>query len=327
MDIVVLGGTQFVGRAFIEAALNQGHQVTAINRGTKPVPPGALQVSADRLHPGQLREALATLGSWDLALDTWSFEPRRVTEAAQLLRGRVGRYAYVSSRSVYQWPISAQATESAPCVAGDPDAGATDYAADKRGGELGVLREFGDRALLLRPGLILGPYENIGRLAYWLERAAAGGVALAPGHSSQVLQYIDARDLGQFILHAATTNLSGIFDTVSRPGHTTMGELLSSVAETTGGKVDWRWVNEDIVTGWGLTGWVDLPIWVPEHSELSCLHNGDTTKAHGAGLVCRPISETARDTWQWLQDDPPGILREPYLLRSAEQQFLASVAG
>ncbi len=181
MRLLVLGGTEFVGRAVVEAALGRGWEVTVLHRGRHAPPPGVRALHGDRTAPDGLA-ALAD-GTWDAVVDTWSAAPRAVRDSARLLRDRVDRYVYVSSCSVYAWAPPAGYGEDAPLVEGaSADAGQLDYARDKRGAELAVLDAFGaDRSVLVRAGLILGPYENIGRLPWWLNRVARGGPVLAPG--------------------------------------------------------------------------------------------------------------------------------------------------
>src|SRR6266702_6451584 len=136
---------------------------------------------------------------------------------------RAGQYGYVSSRSVYQWPMPSGADESAPVVGGDASSEqADDYATAKRGGELAVLEHFDGPAVLARAGLILGPYELVGRMPWWLRRIERGGDVLAPGPRDMPIQYIDCRDLAAWLLHAAGARISGAFNAVSRPGHATM---------------------------------------------------------------------------------------------------------
>ena len=202
MRLLMLGGTEFAGRAVVEAALGRGWEVTVFHRGRHEPPAGVRSLHGDRTAPDGLA-ALAD-GEWDVVVDTWSAAPRVVRDAARLLAGRVGRYVYVSSCSVYAWPRPAGYDEDAALVDGaSADAGQTDYARDKRGGELAVLDAFGaEAALLVRAGLILGPYENIGRLPWWLNRVARGGPVLAPGPRELPLQYVDVRDLAEWILGA-----------------------------------------------------------------------------------------------------------------------------
>lgn len=163
----MLGGTEFAGRAVVEAALGRGWEVTVFHRGRHEPAAGVRSLHGDRTAPDGLAALAAADGDWDVVVDTWSAAPRAVLDAARLLRGRADRYVYVSSRSVYAWPPGAGCTEDSPLVEGaSADAGQTDYARDKRGGELAAVEAFGaDRSVLVRAGLILGPYENIGQAA------------------------------------------------------------------------------------------------------------------------------------------------------------------
>ncbi len=205
MRLLVLGGTHHVGRAFVEEALARGDKVTTLTTGRSgPPAEGAEARHADRLDPAAVAEALGE-DTWDAVVDTWSHAPVAVQTSARLLAGRVGHYTYVSSRSVYSWPLALGADESAPVVDGDPasDDG-SDYAAAKRGGELAVLEEFDGPSLHVRAGLVLGPYENVGRLPFWLNRIAAGGRVPCPGPFDRPLQYVDARDIARWVLDAAS---------------------------------------------------------------------------------------------------------------------------
>ncbi|MFE6041570.1 NAD-dependent epimerase/dehydratase family protein [Streptomyces sp. NPDC056452] len=303
MKILMLGGTEFVGRAVTDAALTRGWQVTVFHRGRHAAPPGVRVLTGDRT-TGE--DGLASLaeGAWDLTVDTWSGAPCAVRDAARLLAGRTGHYTYVSSRSVYAYPTPAGLPEDGPLVAGaSPDAGAdVPYALAKRGGELAALDAFGDRALLARAGLILGPGENVGRLPWWLERTARGGPVIAPGPRDAALQYIDARDLANWILDAAASGLGGAYNTVSRPGHTTMGELLDTCVRVTGSQAELRWTDPDVLLAAGVEPWSDLPVWLPAGELYDSLHQGDVAKAHAAGLRCRPVGDTVADTWEWMRE-------------------------
>lgn len=300
MRLLLLGGTDFAGRAVAEAARDRGWDVTVFHRGEHPAPPGVTVLNGDRTEP----EGLAALadGTWDAVVDTWSAAPRIVRDSARLLAERAERYVFVSSRSVYTWPIPAGLDEDGPVVDADPDADATEYAADKRGAELAVLREFGDkRSLLVRAGLLLGPRENSGRLPWWLQRIALGGPLLAPGPRDTPLQYVDVRDMAVWILDALESGLSGPYDMVSAPGHTTIGELLDACVAATGAETKLVWVGPEALAAAEVSGWSDLPIWCPPGSELhDALHCGDTARARATGLRCRPVAETVGDTWAQL---------------------------
>jgi 2'-hydroxyisoflavone reductase len=310
MKLLVLGGTEFVGWAVVEAALARGDQVTVFNRGRGPVPTGVSALRGDRTVDGGL--AALSDGSWDVVVDTWSAEPFVVQNSARLLADRVGHYAYISSRSVYVYPPAPDLAEDGPVVESSPEAGrdgaTVEYAEAKRGGELAAVESFGDRALLVRAGLILGPHENINRLPWWLKRINRGGPVLAPGPHDLDLQYSDARDLAGWTLQAAERGLGGAFNLVTPPAHTTMGELLETCVRVTGSDAELRWFAPEVILEAGIEPWTQLPIWIPPGPEHAGMHRGDVSKALAAGLRCRPVGETVADTWAWLQSlpgDPP----------------------
>ncbi|MET9365148.1 NAD-dependent epimerase/dehydratase family protein [Streptomyces sp. NPDC006632] len=301
MRLLMLGGTEFVGRAVTEAALARGHEVTVFHRGRNEPPAGVASLYGDRT----AAEGLAALrdGEWDVVVDTWSGAPVAVRDAARLLAGRVERYVYVSSRSVYPHPTPPRADEGAPVVDGSPDeTGEVPYAQAKRGGELAAVREFGaDRALLVRAGLILGPWENIGRLPWWLTRAARGGDMLAPGPRDLGVQYIDCRDLAEWILAAARAGLGGAYNLVAPPGHATMGSLLDACVRVTGGRAVLRWTGPEAILAAGIEPWQHLPVWIPPGELYDTMHRTVPTKALATGLRCRSVEETVADTWAWLR--------------------------
>jgi nucleoside-diphosphate-sugar epimerase len=302
MRLLLLGGTHHVGRAVVETALARGDEVTTVNRGlSRAAAPGVDALIADRSEPDALRRALGRR-EWDAVIDTWSGPPSAVQDACDLLAGRAGHYGYVSSRSVYRWPIPRGADETAPVVDADPASDDDeDYAAAKRGGELAALAAFGDRALLARAGLILGPYEQTGRLPWWLRRIERGGPILTPGTPDRPLQYIDARDLARWMLTAADNGTGGAFNTVSEPGYCTMGELLDTAIAVTGADAELVWASPEIIEHAGIAPWTELPIWLPDDAEYGGMHDGDVSAAQRAGLRCRPLLETVTDTWAWLQ--------------------------
>ncbi|MEV4949964.1 NAD-dependent epimerase/dehydratase family protein [Streptomyces sp. NPDC053755] len=302
MRLLILGGTEFVGRAVAEAALARGAEVTVFHRGRHEPPAGVRTLTGDRTVPPS--EGLAALadGEWDVVVDTWSSSPSAVRDAARLLADRAGRYVYVSSRSVYAWPPKAGLGEDGPLAEGDPDAGEVPYAQAKRGGELAALDAFGpDRSLFVRAGLIVGPYENVGRLPWWLGRIARGGPVLAPGPRTLPLQYIDVRDLAAWTLDAAGAALSGPYNLVSPPGHTTMGDLLDACVQVTGSDAELRWTDPETILAAGVEPWSDLPVWIPPGELYDAMHTADVSKAVASGLRCRPVRETVADTWAWLE--------------------------
>lgn len=305
-SLLVLGGSNFVGRALVEDGLDRGWEVTTFTRGRSGhAHPGAEHLTGDRLDPS----TLAQLGTrdWDLVADTWSGAPRAARDSGAVLAARAGRCAYISSRSVYADPLAPGADERAPTVEGAPDAPGGDYAERKRGSELAWQAALGDRVLLARAGLVLGPHEDVGRLPWWLERLARGGDVLAPGPPQLGVQLIDARDLAHWVLGAAAAGRHGPYDAVSRPAHTTMGDLLEACRQVTGARARLRWADPEPILAAGIQPWTELPIWIPPGPDRA-MHEGDTTRAHDAGLSCRPVEETVADTWAWLEavgHDPP----------------------
>ena len=299
MQLLVLGGTHFVGRAVVEDALARRWAVTTLSRGRSPVPPGAEALVGDREAPGGL-DALAGR-RFDAVVDTWSAAPRVVQASARALAGSAGAYLHVSTASVYAWPPPPGADESAPVVDADPGADATDYAADKRGAELAVLDAFGDAAVLARAGTILGPHEDIGRLPWWLLRLHRGGRVLAPGEPDAPLQLVDARDLAAWLLDAWLAGARGAFNVVSRVGHTTMGGLLEACRDVTGGDAELVWTPAERILAAGIAPWIELPLWLPAGSGDVALMRLDVERAHAAGLRPRRVRDSVRDRWTWLR--------------------------
>ena len=302
MKLLVLGGTRFVGRSVVLDALSRGWGVTALNRGVTGSLPGDVQtLTADRTHPAQLAEALQGK-EFDAVFDPWAQAPKVVQTSARLLQGRVGRYVYCSSISAYTDGRPPGGDESWPAVEASADAEATSYAQDKRGGELAALESFPD-ALVGRPGLILGPYEDIGRLPWWLGRAAQGGRMVAPGRPERPLQYVDARDLASWFNDNAAAGTSGVVDLTSPSGQTTTRSLLEAVVRATGDRAELVWVDQETVLASGAEPWTQLPCWGPETAEFEGFMEGDTSKAIATGLVSRDVGDTAAATWEWLQRD------------------------
>jgi 2'-hydroxyisoflavone reductase len=294
--VLILGGTEFVGRAFVDEALAREHDVTVLNRGTREPRADVTTLVGDRTLPGGL-DALAA-GEWDIVVDTWSWAPRAVADAAALLSARAGRYVYVSSRSVYAHPVALDDESAAVVAAAADDENHDDYARAKAGGELGAVAGFGDRALLLRAGLILGPHENIGRLPWWLTRIARGGPVVVPGPPDLGVQYIDARDLAGFGLDAGIT---GAVDVVSPPDAHTMGDMLEACVAATASDARLRWIDPETVLAAGVEPWIELPVWIPPGADHDGMHRAGVERAAAAGLTTRPLVDTVVDTWEWLR--------------------------
>jgi nucleoside-diphosphate-sugar epimerase len=312
--LLVLGGSGFVGRVITTAARERGWTVTVLNRGRRMQPAGVETLIGDRLAPDGL-DALDDR-SFDVVVDTWSAAPRIVQASAKRLATRAGTFVYVSSRSVYEYPASPRADEGAPIVDASPEDGDVEYARAKAGGELAAIETFGDRALLVRAGLIIGPHEDVGRLPWWLKRIASGGRVPVPGPPGLTFQYIDVRDLATWILDAAVAGRSGPYDLICPPDHATMAQLFDACVGVTGGHAELVWRTPEQVEAAGVQPWTDLPIWLPPGELHQFIHQADVTRAVAAGLSCRPLRQTVADTWQWLstlggraphRDDRPAV--------------------
>ncbi|MGP3769752.1 NAD-dependent epimerase/dehydratase family protein [Streptomyces sp. SDT5-1] len=334
MRILLLGGTWFLGRAVVNAACERGWEVTTFNRGrSAPDAPGVQPVHGDRTRREHL-ERLAGHGPWDLVVDTSASEmsPRQVLDGARALGSAAQHYVYVSTVNAYKgWPHE-RLTEASPTYQAPADAdrgygaelGTTiHYGMQKAGCENAVLSVFGDRASILRPGVILGPGEYVGRLPWWLRRAERGGAVLAPGRADQTVQPVDVRDLAAFALDAPP----GTFNVAAPLGRNTMEDLLTACMRVTGDRGRLVWVDDDTLAKHGVREWTELPLWRTAHGTWAV----ETGLAQGAGLASRPVQETVIDTWAWLRggNEPVSHPRwdEHGLDPAKEARILAEVAA
>ncbi|MGW2868698.1 NAD-dependent epimerase/dehydratase family protein [Kitasatospora sp. NPDC001225] len=312
MRILVLGGGWFLGRAVVSGALERGWAVTTFTRGLSGTPvPGAVAVHGDRERPEDLAR-LADHGPWDAVIDTSASElsPRVVLAGTRALEPVVGRYVYVSTVSVYEgWPHEPLSVDSpvleAPAGAGpgttqssDSASGINpDYGRRKAGTEYAVTEAFGlARTSLLRPVVILGPGEYVGRLPWWLGRAERGGAILAPGDPTRRVQAVDVRDVATFALDQVLHVGHQVHNLATPIGRETMGGFLQACVDVTGSTGELFWVEDEILLRHGLRQWTELPLWW-NHPGVSVI---DSSSAVAAGFHSRPLAETVADTWHWL---------------------------
>ncbi|MDF5758087.1 NAD-dependent epimerase/dehydratase family protein [Spongiactinospora sp. TRM90649] len=306
MRTLIIGGTVFLGRAIVQEALRRGHQVTTFNRGASGADaPGVEAVHGDRQVTADL-ERLAERREWDAVIDVCGYVPRVVGESVRLLSGRAPTYAFISSISaISEFPAKAVNEESArfECA---PDAGPDDgdYGTLKAGCERAVEQGFDGNRLIIEPGLILGPHENVGRLPWWLTRMQRGGRVLAPGDPAKPMQVIDARDIAAFTLDQAEAGTDDRFLTSGEQGNTTYGGWLAECARVTGSDAEPIWVDDDFLLEHDVEPWTEFPLWVPNKPDMKELWDMSSAKAAAAGLRCRPVAETVADTWAWLRDIP-----------------------
>ncbi|MGN6686300.1 MAG: NAD-dependent epimerase/dehydratase family protein [Actinomycetales bacterium] len=347
MRLLVIGGTSFLGRAVVDAALDRGDDVTTFNRGrTAADDPRVTALRGDRTSAEDvttLAQHAQEHGRWDAVVDSCGYVPAVVGLSATTLAEHADRYVFVSSVSAYRdWPLQ-RSDEQSPLHDGDPDAGPEggDYGVQKVGCERAAERAFGpDRTLVLRPGIILGPWENVGRLPWWLVRVARGGRVLAPGDPDVPMQLIDARDIATFTLASIDAGRSGAYNLVGPAGQTTFGQWLRDIVEVTGSDAELVWVPDNLLLAHAVEPWSELPLWMPQ-SDPEAAHAWDTdvSKALAAGLPTRDPRQTIEDTWAWLQSrdlvpnapaeqvDDDGVIRGHGIRPAKEAEILAEFDG
>jgi nucleoside-diphosphate-sugar epimerase len=296
VKLLVLGGPRFLGRAITDAALERGHDITFFNSGTTNP---QLYPEVERLVGDREADVSALAGrEWDAVVDTCGYLPRVVRASAEAVADSVGRYYFVSSVSVYAdfgQPID---EESPIGQLGDLP---HDEITEESYGPLKALCEevvrsvFGNRALVVRPGLIVGPHDPTGRFTYWPHRVARGGEVLAPGPSDRATQFIDVRDLADWMLDLCERGVGGTFN-ATHPG-LEWGKLLGACASVAASDARITWVTQEFLTEHEVREWMELPLWVSALDPTAAYFDRvDVSRALDEGLVFRPLSETVRAT-------------------------------
>lgn len=311
MRVLILGGTWFLGRTLVEQALARGWRVTTFSRGRDGRDAaGAEPVRGDR-HSDRDVARLAAAGPWDAVVDTSGHVPSMVDRSARALADAADRYVYVSTVNVYMgWPTE-PLTDDSPvydtdAVSDTPGADrglapAAAYGALKAACERVAVAAFADRCLVLRPGVLLGPYEYVGRLPWLLRRMAAGGRVLAAGDPGRPIQPLDVRDLAVFALDSIETGRAGTMNVTAPVGHSTYGTLLETCRQVTGRRAELVWVDGDWLAGQPVTPWTEIPLWRTAVGAWQVRSD----RAWSAGLACRPLADTVADTWAWMNTEPP----------------------
>jgi len=312
LRILMLGGTGFLGPAEVEYALARGHQVTLFNRGrTNPhLFPEAEKLVGDRAAP----DLSALEGrTWDAVLDTSANVATWVRDTAALLKDSVGRYLFVSSISAHTDNATLWQTEDGPVfseadyedvVRRNAPMGEA-FGPNKAQAERIVHRTFGDRGLVVRPGLIVGPRDNSDRFTYWPVRIDRGGEVLAPGDGTDGVQIVDVRDLGRFLIHLVEQEASGTYNAVGPRSPMSMAETLYGVRAVTSSAVSFTWVDADFLREHEVGAWMEMPVWVYPGPDTAGFMAWDCSKAMAAGLEFRPLADTARDTLAWWKERAP----------------------
>jgi 2'-hydroxyisoflavone reductase len=328
MKILLIGGTVFLGRHIVDAALARGHEVTLFNRGqhNPELFPEVEKLRGDR--DGGL-DALKGR-TWDVAIDTCGYLPRIVAASATLLADAVSHYTFVSSCSVYP-DDAVGADENTPVVRlADPTT--EEFRGEAYGGLKALCEEAAEaampgRVLNVRPGLIVGPHDPSDRFTYWPVRVARGGEVLAPNRPEAPVQVIDGRDLALWIVKMAEARTVGVFNATGPMYRMTLGEVLETSKAALGSDAAFTWVSDEFLKEQTVGGWIELPLWVPDGG-IEGIFSTNINKAIAAGLTFRPLAETVRDTVAWNATRPAdrewraGLKpeREAELLRLWHQQ-------
>jgi len=315
LRILILGGTGFTGPYQVRYALGRGHKITVFNRGkTHPgeLPEGVEQLIGDR--NGKL-DSLKNR-QWDVVIDNPTSVPVWVRDAAQILKGNVDRYVFISTISVYADTSKPGTDEGAPLAKyNGPDATkesrdsiiASKYALY---GPLKALSEqeaekwFPKKTLTIRPGLIVGPGDETDRFSYWPVRIDRGGEVLAPGDPIDPVQFIDARDLAEWTIRMVESGETGIYNATGPERKLGIGETLETMKSALSSNARFTWASADFLEAQKVAPWSDMPVWIPPRGEEAGANRVSNKRALATGLSFRPLPETARDTLAWFKKLP-----------------------
>jgi nucleoside-diphosphate-sugar epimerase len=300
MKLLVIGGTRFVGRHLVDAALARGHEVTLFNRGRSNAD---LFPKVEKLVGDRETDLSALDGRrWDAVIDTCGYVPRVVDLSVKKLAEAVERYLFISTISAYVNPTRPGEDENA-LLQGLQDPLVEEVTADTYGGlkvlcEHLVKHHFHDRALAVRPGIVVGPEDTTDRYTYWVERMARGGEVLVPGDPDRPVQMIDARDLGAFMIGLLEQGASGAFNATGPDQPLTWQQWMESLIAAAGSSPSLTWIEDVFLQERDATGG-ELPFWVPD--AYKHIFSISSERARQAGLTFRPPVDTARDTLAWSQ--------------------------
>jgi len=311
LRILILGGTGFIGPYQVRYALSRGHKVTTFNRGkTHPgeLPGEVEQLIGDR--NGQL-DALKDR-QWDVVIDNPTTLPAWVRDAAQILKGNVDRYVFVSTISVYA-DTSKGVDETAPLAkydGADPfketleamrASGFKTYGPLKALSEQETQKWFPGKTLIIRPGLIVGPRDETDRFTYWPVRIVRGGDVLAPGMPNDPVQFIDARDLAEWTIRMVENRETGAYNATGPAKPLGIGSMLDGIKRALNANAKFTWIPADFLKQQKVEAWSDMPVWTGEESGMA---RTSISRALAKGLTFRPLAYTARDTLAWFQSQP-----------------------
>ncbi len=306
LNILILGGTSFIGPAQVEYALARGHTITLFNRGrTNP----QLFPEVEKLRGDRNDDIEALKGrEWDVVIDNHPSIPRWVRMTAELLKDSARQYVFVSSLSVYSDNSIIGQDENGPVATIDDPTieqvtGAT-YGALKALCEQEAEKAFPGRATNIRPGLIVGPGDRSDRYTYWPVRIDRGGEVLAPGDPLDPVQVIDVRDLGEWMIHMVEESVFGVFNATGPEKPLPIGDMLGSIKKAIGSDATFTWVNADFLQEQRVQPWSHMPVWFPPRGNMVGFGRFDCSRAIAAGLTFRPHEITASATLAWHKTRP-----------------------
>jgi 2'-hydroxyisoflavone reductase len=315
MRILILGGTGFTGPHQVRYALARGHKVTVFNRGKTH--PGELPKEVEQLIGDRNGQLDALKGrKWDVVVDNPTTLPVWVRDAAQILKGNVDRYVFISTISVYSDTTKPGMDENTALAKYTGADAMKETLATLRAsnfglyGPLKVLSEqeaekwFPGKALIIRPGLIVGPGDPTDRFTYWPVRIDRGGEILAPGDPSDPVQFIDARDLAEWTIRMVEQGATGIYNAIGPKSLLTVAEMLYGIKAVTTSDAHFIWVDADFLDAQKVAPWGDMPVWVPPRGDEAGFTRMSIKRALEKGLTFRPLAVTARDTLDWFKQLP-----------------------
>lgn len=323
MKILILGGTRFLGKTIVETAVARGHEVTLFNRGNNPdLFPHLEQLVGDR--DGGL-DALMNR-SWDAVIDTSGYVPRIVNQSLQALKDKIGHYTFISTIDVYDVSVPGEISELHP-VGQLEDESIEDvqkaYGPLKARCEQLVMQQMDGKALIVRCGLIAGPGDHTDRFTYWPSRIARGGEVLAPGNPDAPIQFIDVRDVSEWIVSKMEERHAGIYTATGPSEPLTVGGLLEACVRTLGSDTRFTWVPDSFLQEQEVGSWIEMPLWIPEATNIHALMKVNVTKAKQAGLTYRPLETTIQDTLLWDRSRAAHTERKAGLAEEKEYKLLA----
>jgi 2'-hydroxyisoflavone reductase len=330
MNLLIIGGTRFLGRHLVQSALARGHELTLFHRGkTNPgLFSGVETILGDR------QSDLDKLSGrrWEIVIDTCGYVPRIVKTSAEALKDAVSRYVFISSISVYPDYIKIGLDEA------DPVESTQDENVDENSPETYGLRKAlceqvvqetlgKERALVVRPGLIVGPHDPTDRFTYWPVRVARGGEVLAPDRPDAPIQIIDVRDLSEFVIRLVEKGPTGVFNATGPDYRLTIGKLLATSQQVSASNASFHWAPLEFLERQQIAPWSDLPAWLPDSGQFAGFAKVDVSKAIGAGLRFRPLEETVRDTLTWASARPADHAWQAGLKEEREHELLRLLRG